>query len=116
MMNLRNSEIINNLMTLTFLNIFCHPTHTHTHRGILFYLTIHTSLHSDQSARWQSAQCLPLFQSAASQGLCILVQCIAVNIKFLLATFKEATGNVFLRLTDTCHIYQTCCLMDVKVV
>jgi hypothetical protein len=45
-----------------------------------------------------------LFPFAMSQGSHIVVQCIAVNTRFLLTICKEAAGNAFLQLADVCHI------------
>ena len=44
------------------------------------------------------------YSFAASRGRRFLVQCIAVNVGFSLALFKEGSGNVFLELSDMCHI------------
>ena len=41
---------------------------------------------------------------AASRGPRFLVQCTAVNVRFSLALFKEGAGNVFLGLSDVCHV------------
>jgi hypothetical protein len=45
-----------------------------------------------------------LLQFTITQGPYILVQYIAVFIRFLLTIFKEGAGNTFLWLTDTHHI------------
>jgi hypothetical protein len=34
----------------------------------------------------------------------VLVQCIAVNMRFLFTVFKEGAGNSFLKLTDGSYI------------
>jgi len=44
------------------------------------------------------------YSLASSWGTRFLVQCIAVNVRFSLAFFKEGAGNVFLGLSDMCHI------------
>ena len=49
----------------------------------------------------------PLFQFAVSQGVCISLQCLAVNMNFSLTTFNEDGGNVFLWLADVWHTQQT---------
>lgn len=49
----------------------------------------------------------PLFQFALSQGVCILVQCLAVSMRFSLTTFSEGPGNVLLWLADVWHTQQT---------
>ena len=45
-----------------------------------------------------------LYSLASSRGPRLLVQCIAVNVRFSLALFKEGAGNVFLGLSDMSHI------------
>jgi hypothetical protein len=47
-----------------------------------------------------------LFQFAVRQGVFILVQCLAVNMRFSLTTFNEGAGNVFLWLGDVRHTEQ----------
>jgi hypothetical protein len=39
-----------------------------------------------------------LFHVAVSQGPCVLAECIAGSIKFLLTVFRGGAGNVFLWL------------------
>jgi len=51
----------------------------------------------------QPAQRSSLFLFALSRGPHVFVQYIALNIKFLLTTFKEGVGNTFLRFADTRH-------------
>ena len=45
-----------------------------------------------------------LFIFAVTQFPCIVVKRIAVSCVFLLTMFKESAENVFLHLTDMCHI------------
>ena len=52
-------------------------------------------------------QRLPLFQFAASRGPRVSVQCIAVDIRCVLAVFKEGEGNVCRRLADARYMQQT---------
>ena len=44
------------------------------------------------------------YSLAASRGTRLLVQCVAVNVRFSLALFKEGAGNVFLGHSEMCHI------------
>jgi hypothetical protein len=44
-----------------------------------------------------------LFQFAVSQGPHMLLQCIAVAVRFLLTALKEAAGNGFFWLADLHH-------------
>lgn len=50
---------------------------------------------TDGSVWQQAAECPPVFQFAMRWHLCVLVQCIAVNIRFLLTIFKEGPRNFF---------------------
>lgn len=36
-----------------------------------------------------------VFQVAIFQGPCILIECVAVNVTFLLIVFKEGTDKIF---------------------
>jgi hypothetical protein len=45
-----------------------------------------------------------LFCVTVSQGPRVSVQCIVVNIRFLLTICKEAAGNGFVCLTNTYHM------------
>jgi hypothetical protein len=47
-----------------------------------------------------AAQLSQLFQLAVSRAPRLLIQCIAVDIRFLLTTFKDDAGNNFLRNAD----------------
>jgi hypothetical protein len=51
------------------------------------------SIVTSQKAWQQVEQHLPVFQIAVSWGLFVVVQCIAVNIKFLTLLFKECAGK-----------------------
>ena len=53
----------------------------------------HSSLRS--FILWQAVQCSLLFHSAMCWDPHDLVQCTAVNIRFLLTIFKEGAGNDF---------------------
>lgn len=44
-----------------------------------------------------------------------LCQCFSDNIQCFLTVFKEGSGNSFLRLAKTHHIYQTRCSLDIEV-
>jgi hypothetical protein len=57
------------------------------------------------------------FQFAVSGGPCVLVQCVAVNIRFLFAIFKWGAGNIFVRSQTraTSNIRGTRSLFDVEV-
>jgi len=71
----------------------------------LFYPTTGISLHFDRFVWRQVAERLPLFHFARSPR--VLVQCIAgsaVDVRFLLAIFKEGARIVFHRLADTRRI------------
>jgi hypothetical protein len=48
--------------------------------------------HYDVFALWHTVQRSPLFQSAVSRGL--RLECIAVNIRFLLTMFNGGAGDV----------------------
>ena len=47
---------------------------------------------------------LTICQFAMNQGHCALVEHVAFNIRFLFTIFKEVIENIFLWLTDLCHI------------
>jgi hypothetical protein len=53
-----------------------------------------------RSNRETAAQRSLLFQCAVS-NLCVLILCITVNTRGLLAIFKEGARNGFVRLADT---------------
>jgi len=95
------------------LEIVC-ATRTLKYRDII-YLTTWITLHSDYLARLQAAQCLLLFHFAVNCCVLVLVWCVAVNIMFLLTTFKECAGNVLLLLTNKHCIWETCCALHVEV-
>ena len=59
----------------------------------LFYLTNHITLRSDHS--YDGKQCSVRRSSAMRWDPHVLVQCTAVNIRFLLTIFKEGAGNDF---------------------
>ena len=44
-----------------------------------------------------------------------LFQCFSGSIRCFLTVFKEGSGNSFLRLANTHHIYQTRCSLDIEV-
>jgi hypothetical protein len=50
-----------------------------------------------------AAQRSHLFHFAVSRAPCLIIQCIAVNIRFLLTTFTEAAGNNFLLHAEKRH-------------
>jgi len=58
---------------------------------------------TDCFAWQQAAQHFPLFLFAVSQGPCILFQCFADGIRFILTIFKEGAGNGFLQLRTLHH-------------
>lgn len=76
------------------------------HRGIILSDNAHNHLTRTHHAWQHPAQHLLLFHAAVIQGPCVVFQCIAVNITFLLTIFKESTGNVFLWMADTRHIHR----------
>jgi hypothetical protein len=49
----------------------------------------------------EGSTAITVFQSAVSEGPCILVQCIAGSIRFFFPIFKEYAGNVFLQHKDS---------------
>jgi hypothetical protein len=60
--------------------------------------------HLTDHFEWQqAAQHLPLFLSVVCQGLCILFQCFADGIRFILTLFKECAGNGFIQLRTLHH-------------
>jgi hypothetical protein len=64
--------------------------------GALFYLATRFTLHADSFAWRQAAYLSSLFRFALSRGPRVLVECIAVNIWFLIAIFKgDARHNSF---------------------
>jgi hypothetical protein len=78
-----------------------HPQPAFLGTSIIFYLTTLITLQSDRFVRRQSTQHSALFQFALCRGPGVLVQCLTVNIRFLLTIFKERDGYFFLRLADT---------------
>ena len=50
-----------------------------------------------------------------SLDLCVLVENITVNFRFLCTILKEGAGDVFVQPTEICHIYQTLCLLRLLV-
>jgi hypothetical protein len=78
-------------------------------RGTLFVWQP-TSLYHWDCFVWQEVtQPQALFQLAMIWCQPISFQCIAVNIMFLLITFKEVTGRVLLWLEDTSHLTDAVC-------
>jgi hypothetical protein len=70
--------------------------------GILFYLTTRMTLHSD--VRVTSGRAA-LAAIDTSRGLHDLFQSIAINIRLLLAIFKEVAGSMTSRLVNsTCLV------------
>jgi len=47
-----------------------------------------------------------LLMFAVGRGPCLLVQYSEAEFRFLLTLFKRGPRNIFLRLSDTCHIKQ----------
>jgi len=56
-----------------------------------------------------------LFHHVMSLDLCVLVENITVNFRFLCTILKEGAGDVFVQPTEICHIYQTLCLLRLLV-
>ena len=74
-----------------------------TYRDIIF-LTALVTLHSDPVTRRLAFGQWPLLLFDVSRGPCVLVHSTAVNIKCLLAIFREGVENIFLPLAVAHHI------------
>jgi hypothetical protein len=66
-------------------------------QGQYFILQLTLLLYTEGFVLWHAAQCSD-YHCFMSQVSHVLVQYIAVSIKFLLAIFKEYTGNVIIWL------------------
>jgi hypothetical protein len=81
----------------------------HNIRDPLFTLAYRWSFHRFRfAANSSSIAAIPICLESGFM-CCPLFQCIVVNTRFLVAVFKEGTGNGFFRLSVTCHTQKTPC-------
>ena len=73
------------------------------HTGTIFYLTTRIAHYSDGFAWQQAAQIAALFQCAVSRAARLLVQSIAVSIRFLIIVFKSEWSY-----TTTPYAFMSC--------
>lgn len=74
------------------------------HWNLILFDKLNNYFIQNRFAWQQPGQHSALFQCAVSRGPRVLVQCIAINITLLRATFKAGAANVLLRLANTQHI------------